>query len=269
MANLRILYIASEIAPFLTTTYVGEFIGKIAPAMQEKDVEIRILVPRFGVINERKNKLHEVVRLSGTKLMVGNEEHTLTIKVASIPGSRLQVYFLDNETYFHRKTVFCDKEGEFYLDNDERLIFFCKGALETVKNLEWTPNIIHCHDWLTSLVPLYLKTTFKKDPIFSNAKVIFNLYNTAFSEHFGEDFPTKAKMVGMEDEILTPLASAGFRELIKIGMEYADTVAASEDLAAGPLKDLLSNVHKVPSIGKDETGIETYYQLYNKLITTD
>jgi starch synthase len=265
MANLRVLYIASEIAPFLSTSYVGEFIGKLAPAIQEKDAEIRILVPRFGVINERKNRLHEVVRLSGTKVMVGHGEQTLTIKVASIPGSRLQVYFLDNEAYFHKKHVFLDKEEKFYADNDERLIFFCKGALETVKNLEWTPDIIHCHDWISSLVPLYLKTTFKNDPIFKKSKILFNLYNHRFSEKFGADFPEKAKMIGIEEQLLKPLASAGFQELIEIAMGYADKVAKSENLSDDSFKDLLARLPDIPYIGVDEAGIEAYYQLYKKL----
>jgi len=265
MANLRILYIASEIDPFLNTSRVAEFVGKLAPAMQEKEAEIRILVPRFGVINERKNRLHEVVRLSGINIMVGSEEQTLTIKVASIPGSRLQVYFIDNETYFHRKFVFLDKENKLFEDNDERLIFLCKGALETVKNLEWAPDIVHCHDWMTSLVPMYLKTTFKKDPILQNAKVIFNVYNNAFTERFGEDFPKKAKMVGIEDTTLAPLACAGFQELISIGIQYADAVVKSEEVYKGDF-DLIFAGKDAPYIANNEEGIENYYQLYKKLI---
>jgi starch synthase len=264
MANLRILYIASEIAPFLNTSRVGTFVGKLAPAMQEKEVEIRILVPRFGVINERKNRLHEVVRLSGSKIMIGNEEQTLTIKVASIPGSRLQVYFIDNEAYFHRKAVFLDKDDKFFSDNDQRLIFLCKGALETVKNLEWTPDIIHCHDWLTSLIPLYLKTTFKKDPILKKAKVVFNLYNNSFAERFGEDFPQKAKMIGIDSQLLATLASAGLKELLKVGSQYADAVVKSEDLPNADWNSLLGK--EAPYIADDEAGIAAYYQLYKKLL---
>ncbi len=268
MANLRILYIASEIAPFLNTSQVGEFVGKLAPAIQEKEVEIRILVPRFGVINERKNRLHEVVRLSGSKIMVGKEEQTLTIKVASIPGSRLQVYFVDNEAYFHRKAVFLDAEGHFFLDNEERLIFLCKGALETVKNLEWIPDIIHCHGWMTSLVPLYLKTTFKKDPIFKHAKVLFNIYNDPFVEHFSQDFPEKAKMIGINQDLLIPLACAGFKDLLKIGIQYADAVIKTEDLKEMDMdwKELLDSKQAMPYIANDQSEIEAYYQIYKQLI---
>ena len=166
MSNTRILYVASEINPFLELSHVAEFVKKLPQVMQEKGMEIRILVPRFGIINERRNRLHEVVRLSGINIDVGNEEKPLIIKVASIPAAKLQVYFIDNEDYFKRKHVFHDKNDEFYEDNDERAIFFCKGVLETVKKLGWAPDIVHCNDWMTGLIPLYLNTTYKKDPIF-------------------------------------------------------------------------------------------------------
>jgi starch synthase len=142
MDKLRILYVASEINPFLQTTDVADYVRRLPQAMQERGAEIRILVPRFGLINERKNRLHEVVRLSGINITVGDEEKPLIIKVASIPNAKLQVYFIDNDDYFHRKSVFFDKENNFYDDNDERAIFFCKGVLETVKKLGWAPDVL-------------------------------------------------------------------------------------------------------------------------------
>jgi starch synthase len=159
MSKLRILYAASEINPFLQTSEVADFIRSIPQVMQERGMEIRILVPRFGTINERKNRLHEVVRLSGINISVGDEEKPLVIKVASIPNAKLQVYFIDNEDYFHRKSVFVDSDNRFHADNDERAIFFCKGVLETVRKLGWAPDIVHCNDWMTSLIPMYMKTT--------------------------------------------------------------------------------------------------------------
>ena len=154
MPKYKILYVASEINPFLQTSEVADFVRNLPQAMQEKGMEIRILVPRFGLINERKNRLHEVVRLSGLNIEVGDEEKPLIIKVASIPSAKLQVYFIDNEDYFKRKFVFKNKEGDFYKDNDERCIFFCKGVMETVIKLGWDPDIVHCNDWMTSLIPL-------------------------------------------------------------------------------------------------------------------
>jgi len=166
MAKLRILYVSSEVDPFLNTSQIANFVRNLPAAMQERGMEIRILVPRFGSINERKNRLHEVVRLSGITIPMGDEEKPLTIKVASIPAAKLQVYFIDNEDYYQRKYILHDKEGAFYPDNHERAIFFCKGALETVIKLGWAPDVIHCNDWMSSLVPLYISTHYRNHPIY-------------------------------------------------------------------------------------------------------
>src|SRR6476660_4591508 len=229
MSKIRILYVASEINPFLQTTEVADFVRKLPQAMQERGMEIRILVPRFGLINERKNRLHEVVRLSGINIAVGDEEKPLIIKVASIPNAKLQVYFIDNEDYFHRKHVFHDKENKFYEDNDERAIFFCKGVIETVRKLGWAPDIVHCNDWMTGLIPMYLKTTYKKDPIFKDAKSVFTIYNNEFDFKFEGDIVEKAKMLDIEDEMLASLKTADFGGFIKVGMEYADAVVKSDE----------------------------------------
>ncbi|MFO0398445.1 MAG: glycogen/starch synthase, partial [Sphingobacteriia bacterium] len=178
MEKLRILYATMEIDPFLVLSDSANFIRSLPQGLQEKGHEIRILMPRFGVINERRNRLHEVVRLSGINIRVGNEEKPLTIKVATIPNARLQVYFLDNEDYFQRKSVLTDpKSKTFHEDNHERSIFFCKGVIETVRKLGWTPNIIHCHGWMTALIPLYLKTHFREDPIFRDSKTLYTVYD--------------------------------------------------------------------------------------------
>ncbi|MHB9148228.1 MAG: glycogen/starch synthase [Candidatus Amoebophilus sp.] len=264
MSSLRILYVASEIAPFLSTSNVGIFVGKLAPAMQEKNVDIRILVPRFGVINERKNKLHEVVRLSGISIKIGNETQNLSVKVTAIPGTRIQVYFIDNELYFHRKFVFNDKEGNFFEDNSERLIFICKGALETVKNLNWVPDVVHCHDWITSLIPLYLKTSLKQDPTFQRTKVLFNLYNTNFPGQFNGAFADKAKMNGMQEQEINQLASVGFAELMQIGAQYADMVIQSELINNTSLSALCAE-RNIPCITNNEEGIQEYLKLYQQL----
>jgi len=269
MSNIRILYVASEINPFLKTTEVADFVRKLPQAMQEKGMEIRILVPRFGLINERKNRLHEVVRLSGINISVGDEEKPLVIKVASVPNAKLQVYFIDNEDYFHRKSVFFDKENNFFEDNDERAIFFCKGVLETVKKLGWSPDIIHCNDWMTSLIPLYVSTTYKNDPIFKNSKTVFTIHNNSFSHKFGLDLLSKVKMLDIDDEMLHPLATADYEGFINIGMEYADAInyakgASTESFIR--LMEELSKSKRVESIDKDDNIEESYYNLYNELI---
>jgi len=269
MSKFRILYVASEINPFLETSAVADFVRKLPQAMQERGMEIRILVPRFGLINERKNRLHEVVRLSGINIAVGDEEKPLVIKVASVPSAKLQVYFIDNEDYFHRKSVFFDKENNFYSDNDERAIFFCKGVLETVKKLGWAPDIVHCNDWMTSLIPMYLKTTYKNDPIFQNTKSIFTIYNNFFSHQFDEDLLDKVKMLDIDDSMLENLKSADFAGFIRTGAEYADVVIRAEEEISDSLTGLMAEIEKgrkVDTIEKDENFLDSYYNLYNELV---
>ncbi|MFN3403276.1 MAG: glycogen/starch synthase [Cytophagaceae bacterium] len=267
MSKLRILYVAAEINPFLQVTGVADFVRRLPQAMQEKGMEIRILVPRFGVINERKNRLHEVVRLSGINITVGDEEKPLIIKVASIPNAKLQVYFIDNEDYFQRKHVFVDKENKFYADNDERAIFFCKGVLETVKKLGWAPDIVHCNDWMTSLVPLYMKTRYKQDPVFKNAKSVFTVYNNSFNFKFKNDLLDKVKMLDIEDKMLLNLKSADFEGFVKIGIEYADAVIKAEEKYSESLSKVLETINKGTKINslEEDDNFEAYYNFYNEL----
>jgi starch synthase len=260
-AYLRVLYVASEIAPFLNTSSVAGFVRKLAPATQNKNVDIRILVPRFGLISERRNRLHEVVRLSGINIQVGQQAHPLSVKVTTIPGTRIQVYFIDNETYFQRKFVFKDEKGLFFADNDERLIFVCKGTLETVKNLNWVPDIVHCHDWITALIPFYLK----KDPFFAATKVLFNLYNTAFEHLFIDDFLAKADLHGEADSFSSS-GAVGFMELIYLGAKYADISIKSETFETTSLNSKLNNKKTIPHIATDEAGIDLYHKIYKQLI---
>lgn len=267
MSKLKILYVASEINPFLQTSQVADFVRKLPEAMQERGMEIRILVPRFGLINERKNRLHEVVRLSGINIAVGDEEKPLVIKVASIPNAKLQVYFIDNEDYFQRKSVFFDKDNKFHNDNDERAIFFCKGVLETVKKLGWAPDIVHCNDWMTSLIPLYLKTRYKKDPIFKNTKSIFTVYNNHFKHKFNNDLMKKAKMMDCEEGMLKNLESADFEGFIRIGVEYADAVVKAEDEYNESMVALLKTLEKGKKFshfaGTDAE--DSFFNFYNEL----
>ncbi len=266
MSKLRILYVANEINPFLKTSEVAEFVRKLPQAMQERGMEIRILVPRFGLINERKNRLHEVVRLSGINIAVGDEEKPLIIKVASIPNAKLQVYFIDNEDYFQRKSVFHDKENNFYDDNDERAIFFCKGVIETVKKLGWAPDIVHCNDWMTSLIPLYLKTTYKNDPLFKNTKAVFTVYDTPFKHTFSTDLLDKVKMMDIEDDMLQNLKSADYKGFIRLGMEFSDAVIKAEENSTinGMFEEMTEN-NRFEVIEKDDNFTDSYYNLYNEL----
>ncbi len=269
MSKLRILYVASEIDPFLHTSDVADFVSKLPQAMQEKGMEIRILVPRFGLINERKNRLHEVVRLSGINITVGDEEKPLVIKVASVPQAKLQVYFIDNEDYFHRKAVFHDSEDRFYEDNDERAIFFCKGVVETVRKLGWAPDIVHCNDWITSLVPLYLKTTYKNDPLFMNTKSVFTIYDNKFTHKFKDDLLEKVKMLDIEDDMIKHLKTLDYEGFIRLGVEYSDAVIMANG-DASQIEKLFDEKQKetkrVDTIEKTENFTDSYFELYNELV---
>jgi starch synthase len=269
MSKLRILYVASEINPFLQTSDVADFVRKLPQDMQERGMEIRILVPRFGLINERKNRLHEVVRLSGINISVGEEEKPLVIKVASIPNAKLQVYFIDNEDYFQRKSVFFDKENRFYDDNDERAIFFCKGVIETVKKLGWSPDIVHCNDWMTSLIPMYLKTTYKNDPLFKNTKTVFTVYDNFFTHKFSPDLVDKAMMLDIDRTALASLSTADLQGFIKLGMQYADASVKSEEVLNEEFLKLFAEFGNdtIIDVTPGSNPSDSYYNLYHDLVS--
>ena len=266
MSATRVLYVTSEIQPFLKISDVADFVRKLPQAMQEKGMEIRILMPRFGVINERRNRLHEVVRLSGINIAVGDEERPLIIKVASIPNAKLQVYFIDNEDYFKRKSVFHDKDEKWFGDNDERAIFFCKGVLETVKKLGWSPDIIHCNDWMTGLIPLYLKTAYKEDPIFKDSKIVFSVYNNKFEEKFDNNIAEKAVITDVTVDDVSVL-SDGYDGFIKLGATNSDVIIDASNGAATDLSTLLNgSSDKITTIKEEEDTLDNYYELYTSLV---
>jgi starch synthase len=188
----RVLIVANELSPYIEFTDFAQILNRLAIKTFDSGLEVRVIMPRFGMINERRHRLHEVVRLSGINIIIDKDDYPLIIKVASLPNARLQVYFMDNDDYFKRKTVFRDEKEKFHDDNSERMIFFCKSALETVKKFGWPPHVIHCHGWMTSLVPVYLKTAYKKEPVFSYSKTIFTAQNDQFNEKLNDDFVKKA-----------------------------------------------------------------------------
>src|SRR5210317_1153687 len=220
MQKAKVLFVSQEVIPYMKESHMGT-IGRYLPqGIQERGKEIRTFMPRFGCINERRNQLHEVIRLSGMNLIIDDNDHPLIIKVASIQPARMQVYFIDNEDYFQRKAILKDADGTFFDDNDERAIFFCKGVLETVKKLGWAPDIVHCNDWMTGLIPLYIKTTYKNDPLFMNTKTVFTVYDNKFSHKFKGDLIDKVKMLDIEDNMLHNLKSLDYEGFISLGMEY-------------------------------------------------
>ena len=212
----RVLFVNSEIFPYLPETEISN-IGRFLPqGIQERKKEIRSFMPRYGCINERKNQLHEVIRLSGMNIIISDVDRPLVIKVASISSARMQVYFIDNEDYFHRKSVYVDENGEFFKDNGERAVFFARGVLETVKKLRWAPDVIHCQGWISQILPIYLKKAYKDDPIFSNSKVVLSLYDDTPSSDFPEDLKEKIVFGGVTEKDLDILSSPNGINLAKL-----------------------------------------------------
>ena len=265
MGKSKLLFITHEMSPFLDLTKISEITRQLPQAMQDKGFEIRILMPRFGSINERRNRLHEVIRLSGMNIIINDNDNPLIIKVASIPSARMQVYFLDNEEYFQRKHVFADKDGKFYADNDERVIFFCKGAIETVKKLGWSPDIVHCHGWMSALVPVYLKTTYKDDPTFKHSKIIYSIYDDGFKDQLNPEFAHKAVMTDMTEEH-TEVFKPGTSSAIYAGaIKYADGLVLGSGNIEEEVLNNVKNSHKSVLEFDDTADFENYYNFYDEI----
>ena len=231
MSKPRVLYISQHLTPYLPETTMSHVSRMLPQGTHEKGKEIRVFMPRFGKINERRHQLHEVIRLSGMNLNVNDTDHPLIIKVASIPSARIQVYFIDNDTYFKRKAVLEDADGNFFADNDERSLFFVRGVLETVRKLGWAPDIIHCSGWMTSLVPLYLKHVFADEPYFEKAKVIYHAFDEGFEGALDGGMAAKAEAHGIPADALSSLVEPTFENLNALGMQGADAViVGSENL---------------------------------------
>jgi starch synthase len=227
---MKILYVAAEISPFARMTYTADLLRFLPASLQDKGFEIRILLPKYGSINDRRNRLHEVIRLSGIEVEVGENTESMKIKVASIPNAKLQVYFLDNDTYFKRKGLFKKPDtDEFYEDNDERLAFYNKGVLETVIKLGWEPDIIHCHDWPAGLIPLLVRTKYKDEKIFKNTQIVYNLHHPI--NEGDSDSARVLELLGLPaDTDIDNLTEEGRVDLLKLGLKYSDHVVTGNYL---------------------------------------
>lgn len=245
-AKKRVLIVANELSPYLEFTDFAQILNKLAIKTFDAGLEVRVIMPRFGVINERRHRLHEVVRLSGINIIIDKDDYPLIIKVASLPNARLQVYFMDNDDYFKRKQVFRDEQDQFYDDNGERMIFFCKSALETVKKFGWPPHVIHCHGWMTSLLPLYLKTAYKKEPVFNYSKVIYTAQADEFTEQLGGNFIQKAMISNEIKEKDLDAYKAGTNHALTMGAsKCADVVIhGSPELDGAVVEDLKPSRYK-------------------------
>lgn len=267
MEKAKVLFISQEITPYLKESHMSSIGRHLPQGIQEKGKEIRTFMPRFGNVNERRNQLHEVIRLSGMNLIIDDSDHPLIIKVASIQSARMQIYFIDNEEYFQRKNTFADKDGKLFADNDERAIFFCRGVLETVKKLGWAPDIVHCHGWMTSLVPLYLKTAFKDNPLFSDSKIVYSIYDDDFDSQLNEKMASKIKLDGIEDSHLTHYNDPSFVNLTKAAIDFSDAIILGNETVNEETKKYADKSDKKVLEYQDaDNYINAFNDLYDQLL---
>lgn len=265
----RVLFVNSEIFPYLPESRAAN-IGRYLPqGIQERKKEIRSFMPRYGCINERKNQLHEVIRLSGMNIIINDVDRPLIIKVASVAAARMQVYFIDNEDYFHRKQVYCDEQGNFFPDNGERAIFFARGVLETVKKLRWAPDVIHCHGWISEILPAYLKKAYIDDPIFSESKVVVSLYDDMNGISFPSDFKDKIVFGGLEAGDINISDNPTGTELAEFAASYSDGIIIGSDNVPQSVIDFCTakGLPVLPYNGKsyeDGTYIDDYNRFYDQ-----
>ncbi len=268
MEKKKVLFVSQEITPYLPESEISKIGRELPQGIQERGKEIRTFMPKFGCINERRNQLHEVIRLSGMNLIIDDTDHPLIIKVASIQAARMQVYFIDNEDYFQRKFVLQDKNDKFFKDNDERAIFFARGVLETVQKLRWAPDIIHCHGWFTSLVPLYIKNTFKDNPLFTDAKLIYSIYDDEFSKSMNKDFNKKLVFDGISKEDVTGISEPSFENISKLAIDNSDGLIFGSNNINNNIKEYSENSGKpILSNNNGENYIDAYSAFYDEILT--
>ncbi len=268
MEKKRLLLVTQEMEPYTALSEIAGLVYQMPKYMFDNNLEIRLLMPRYGTINERRHRLHEVVRLSGMNIIVDNDDYPLIIKVASMPNSRLQVYFLDNEDFFKRKSVYEDADGQPFDDNPDRMIFFCKGVIETVKKFGWPPDIVHTHGWFTSLIPFYMKKAYKNEPLFNNSKLIHSVYGgPSFDKDGAKRFFQKANINNLPakeleifrdgDGLNLDRGAAKFADALIIGSEQVDT--SVDYLSVAQDKPVLSPM--------DENDfLPVYLDLYHSLM---
>ena len=268
MEDKRILYVSSEVVPYLAENEVSLLSYDVPKMINDIRGQIRIFMPRYGNINERRHQLHEVIRLSGMNLVVNDLDMPLIIKVASIPKERIQVYFIDNDEYFKRKATFSDEEGVLYPDNDERAIFFAKGVVETVKKLNWVPDIIHVHGWLTSCLPIYLKHFYKDEALFSETKIVTSVYSQSFEGSLDAEMINKIKFDGVPQNAIQELEVPNYENLIKTAINHSDGVIIASENVSSSLTKFIESSEKafLPYIPKERFA-EAYTNFYNDLLS--
>nr|WP_299386957.1 glycogen/starch synthase [Allomuricauda sp.] len=263
MNGKKILFVSSELVPYLPENPVSLMSYEAPRMVNSNGGQIRIFMPRYGNINERRHQLHEVIRLSGMNLVINDMDMPLIIKVASIPRERIQVYFIDNDEYFKRKATFADTEGKLFPDNDERAIFFAKGVVETVKKLNWSPDIIHVHGWMASLLPLYLREYYADEPLFADSKIVTSVYDRGYEGELDNEMINKIAFDGIEKEQIASLSVPDYNNLLKVAVDYSDAIILASEEVSEDLKSHIENLSKpvLPFVSLQEAE-EAYTNFY-------
>lgn len=264
----KILYVCQEMMPYLPESEISAICRQLPQLIQERGADIRTFMPRYGSINERRNQLHEVIRLSGMNIVIDDTDHQLIIKVASIPNARLQVYFIDNDDYFMRKSTICDASGNYHIDNDERAMFFSRGVIETVTKLRWSPDVIHCHGWFSAFMPVYIKSLYKDDPLFRNARTVLSLYNDSFPGKLDRNLSHKLLMENFDQDKLSMVDDPSYDNLIKYVIEHLDGIVVAGDNINRELVDFAaSRGVKIFEVKNPDNYVDEYYTFYDEIIS--
>ncbi|MTG96643.1 glycogen/starch synthase [Myroides albus] len=265
MKDKRILYVSSEVVPYLAENEVSLMSYDAPKMINDQGGQIRIFMPRYGSINERRHQLHEVIRLSGMNLVVNDMDMPLIIKVASIPKERIQVYFIDNDEYFKRKSTFTDDDGKLFPDNDERAIFFTKGVIETVKKLNWVPDVIHVQGWMASLLPVYLKHYYKDETIFADTKIVTSVFEKGFEGDLSNNMKAKVAFDELPEEVISEFGESTYDNIMKNAINHSDGVIIASENVDSNLTKYIESIEKpfLPYVGKDQFA-EAYSEFYKK-----
>lgn len=267
MSASKVLYICQEITPYLPESEMSSICRQLPQHIQERGCEIRTFMPRYACVNERRNQLHEVQRLSGMNLIIDDNDHPLIIKVASIQSARMQVYFIDNDDFFRYKFTVADENGNEPENNAERSIFFVRGVLETVRKMRWVPDVIHCHGWISAMAMLYLKKSYADDPFFKNAKLVYSIYDDAFKQPFSEKVSDQILAEGVEAaDFAELLPAADYPSLMRLAMRYADGLVQASANIHPEVEKMLQECGKPYIVGSSDDNYANYHEFYNSLL---
>lgn len=267
MRKTKILYVCNQMMPYLGDNAEALMCREMPQILQENGGEVRSFMPRFGSINERRSQLHEVIRLSGMNILIDKTEHQLIIKVASIPVARMQIYFIDNEDLFHRKGTIADTDNVMYADNDERAMFYAKGVIETATKLRWSPEIIHCCDWFTTMMPVFLKRTYNDVSLFENSKLVLSLHDNFFEGELAPDMARKLLSDTITEEEVEVLSSPTYENVIKFALQYIDGVIVDGEKVPQSLIDYIKESGiKLLEVKDRSNYAKEYSEFYDKIL---